>query len=104
MRRARRARSSLWFPPHIHFRFRPAPPLRAAAAKMVSAWAGPGSICRHPPRSCAALGSLRCDGCVLGGWAGTEASPSPAGSVGPEGRGRAGAGPSEREVAYVQRP
>ncbi|XP_056347820.1 60S ribosomal protein L36a [Oenanthe melanoleuca] len=34
---ARPASSSLWFPPHIHFRFRSAPPLRAAAAaKMVN--------------------------------------------------------------------
>nr|XP_021390170.2 60S ribosomal protein L36a [Lonchura striata domestica] len=30
------ARASLWSPAHIHFRFRPALPLRAAAAKMVN--------------------------------------------------------------------
>ncbi|XP_005419936.2 60S ribosomal protein L36a [Geospiza fortis] len=37
-RRALRApaRSSLWFPAHIHFRFRSLPPFPAAAAKMVN--------------------------------------------------------------------
>lgn len=93
-RRALRApaRSSLWSPARIHFRFRSAPPLRAAAAKMVSAGAGAGFIRRHPPRGCAGTGSLRGRGCVLGGQAGAGASPSPDGSAGPRGKGKGRSG------------